>query len=58
LLTVGGDRFARIFSVTRSEPTRRLNNVVLINSAVFSHDGKLVATGGSDLLVRTWDVSS
>jgi len=58
LLTVGGDRFARIFSVTGSQPTRRLNNVVLINSAVFSHDGRLVATGGSDLLVRTWDVNT
>jgi WD40 repeat protein len=58
LLTVGGDRFARIFSVTRSEATRRLNNVVLVNSAVFSHDGKLVATGGSDLVVRTWDLGT
>jgi WD40 repeat protein len=56
LLTVGGDRFARIFSVAGPDtPLLRLNNVVLINSAHFSHDGKLVATGGSDLIVRTWN---
>jgi WD40 repeat protein len=56
LLTVGGDRFARIFSVAGPDtPLLRLNNLVLINSAHFSHDGKLVATGGSDLTVRTWN---
>jgi WD40 repeat protein len=55
LLTVGGDRFARIFSVAGPDSPLRLNNVVLVGSARFSHDGKLVATGGSDLFVRTWD---
>ena len=56
LLTVGGDRFARIFSVAGPDtPLQQLNNIVLINSAHFSHDGKLVATGGSDLIVRTWN---
>jgi WD40 repeat protein len=56
LLTVGGDRFARIFSVAGPDtPLLRLNNIVLINTARFSHDGKLVATGGSDLIVRTWN---
>jgi WD40 repeat protein len=55
LLTVGGDRFARLFGVAGPDtPLLQLNNVVLINSAHFSHDGKLVATGGSDLIVRTW----
>jgi WD40 repeat protein len=55
LLTVGGDRFARIFSVAGPDSPLRLNNEVLVGSAQFSHDGKLVATGGSDLFVRTWD---
>jgi WD40 repeat protein len=55
LLTVGGDRFARIFTVGGPDSPLRLNNVVLVNSARFSHDGKLVATGGSDLIVRTWN---
>jgi WD40 repeat protein len=55
LLTVGGDRFARIFSIAGPDAPLRLNNVVLVNSARFSHDGKVVATGGSDLIVRTWN---
>ena len=55
LLTVGGDRFARIFTIGGPDSPLLLNNVVLVNSARFSHDGKLVATGGSDLIVRTWN---
>jgi WD40 repeat protein len=55
VLTVGGDRFARIFTVGGPDTPLRLNNVVLINSARFSHNGKIVATGGSDLIVRTWN---
>ena len=55
LLTVGGDRYARIFTIGGPDSPLLLNNVVLVNSARFSHDGKLVATGGSDLIVRTWD---
>jgi WD40 repeat protein len=55
LLTVGGDRFARIFTIGGPDSPLLLNNVVLVNSARFSNDGKIVATGGSDLLVRTWN---
>ncbi len=55
LLTVGGDKFARIFTIGGPDSPLRLNNVVLVNSARWSHDGKLVATGGSDLFVRTWN---
>jgi WD40 repeat protein len=62
LLTVGGDRFARIFQLTGVEE-RRLNHVTLINAARFSHDGKLVVTGGAavtggESVVRIWDAAT
>jgi WD40 repeat protein len=62
LLTVGGDRFARIFHLTGVEE-RRLNHVTLVNAARFSHDGKLVVTGGAavtggESVVRIWDAAT
>jgi len=58
LLTVGGDRFARVYDLTRRELAMSVNNTVLVNSARFSHDGTLIATAGSDLFVRMWDAST
>jgi WD40 repeat protein len=58
LLTVGGDRFARVFDVEQHRLALALNNVVLLNSAQFSRNGQLVATAGGDLFVRMWDAYS
>jgi WD40 repeat protein len=56
LLTVGGNRFARVFDVARGEELYALDNEALLNVASFSHDGKLIATGGAndDSRVRIW----
>jgi WD40 repeat protein len=60
MLTVGGNRFARVFDITRGTEVFAdgLNNVVLINSAIFSHDGKLIATAGAGEEVRLWNAST
>jgi WD40 repeat protein len=60
LLTVGGNRFARVFDVIRHVELfpGQLNNVVLVNTARFSHDGKLIATAGASESVRIWDAAN
>jgi WD40 repeat protein len=58
LLTVGGDRFARVYDLTSRDLAMSVNNTVLINSARFSHDGTLIATAGADLFVRIWNAST
>lgn len=60
LLTVGGNRFARVFDVIRHVELfpGKLNNVALVNSARFSHDGKLIATAGGSETVRIWDATN
>jgi WD40 repeat protein len=59
LLTVGGDRFARVYDVAKHELAMPpINNTVLANTAHFSHNGKLIATAGADMFVRIWDASS
>jgi WD40 repeat protein len=57
LLTVGGNRFARVFDIARHTEVFApgLNNIVLVNVARFSHNGKLIATAGSNNDVRLWD---
>jgi WD40 repeat protein len=60
LLTVGGNRFARLFDVVRHEELlrERFNNGTLVNRARFSHDGKLIATAGASEEVRVWNAST
>ena len=60
LVTVGGNRFARVFDVTRQSEVfpGGLNNIQLVNSARFSHGGKLIATAGAGEQVRVWDAST
>jgi WD40 repeat protein len=61
LLTVAGDRFARVFDVRRGRRLLALDNTVSLRSARFSHDGRLIATGGrggADRLVRMWNADS
>jgi WD40 repeat protein len=58
LLTVGGDRFARVFDVAGREPVTALDNTTVVNAARFSHGGDLVATGGSGIFVRIWNAST
>src|SRR2546430_2265153 len=58
LLTVGGDRFARVFDVSRREEVMELDHTALVNRARFSHHGTLIATVGSGTFARIWDASS
>jgi WD40 repeat protein len=55
LLTVGGNRFVRVFDVARRTELFALNNVALVNTARFSHDGNLIATAGAIEAVRLWN---
>jgi WD40 repeat protein len=55
LLTVGGDRFARVFDIDHPErEPMLLNHRDPVNAARFSHDGKLIATAGANNFVRIW----
>ena len=54
LLTVGGNRFARVFDVAHHTELFALNNVGVVNAARFSHNGKLIATAGGIEAVRIW----
>jgi WD40 repeat protein/flagellar biosynthesis GTPase FlhF len=61
LLTVGGDRLARVFDIARKKLDLSLNNTTLVSAAVFSHDGRLIATGSganTDPLIRVWNSSN
>jgi WD40 repeat protein len=60
ILTVGGNKFARVFDVARHEEVfpGGLNHLALVKSARFSHDGKLIATAGSSHFVRVWDAAT
>jgi WD40 repeat protein len=58
LLTVGGNRFVRVFDVERHTELFALNNVALVNSARFSHDGNLIATAGAIESVRLWNAKT
>jgi WD40 repeat protein len=58
LLTVGGDRFARVFDVLRHTELFALNNVALVNAARFSHNGRLIATAGASEFLRIWNAET
>ena len=55
LLTVGSDRYARVFDVATHEKIRELDQGFLVTVARFSHDGSLIATAGGGETVRIWD---
>jgi WD40 repeat protein len=58
LLTVGGNRFARVFDVLRRTELFALNNIALVNAARFSHNGRLIATAGASEFLRTWNAQT
>jgi WD40 repeat protein len=59
LVTVGGDRFARLFEVSRPEKDPiLLNHRDQVNTARFSNSGDMIATGGANNFVRIWDAST
>jgi WD40 repeat protein len=58
LLTVAVNRFARVFDVARHEQVFRLDHGTVVNVARFSHDGRLIATGGNNEFVRIWNASN
>jgi len=58
LLTVGGNRFVRVFDVLRHTQLFVLDNVALVNTARFSHNGNLIATAGATEAVRLWNAKT
>src|SRR5262249_20743584 len=61
LLTVGGDRFTRVYDVDTHERLLMLNNIAVVNTDTFSPNGKMIAvgTGGTaDPIVRVWNATT
>jgi WD40 repeat protein len=54
VVTVGHDRFARMYSVATGRLVHRLPQKALVHCAVFRPDGSLIATCGHEGVVRLW----
>ena len=52
------DNTAKIWDIAKDKSTITLTATAPINCVSFSPDGKSIATGASDFLIKTWNTAS
>jgi WD40 repeat protein len=57
LHTRGNDLTARIWNTETGREMKQMTHTSMVNSAIFSSDGKKVVTASHDGIARIWDLT-
>lgn len=58
LLSVGVDKSARVFELSKAEETARIGHAKSARSVAVSRDGRLIISGSDDTTAKIWDLAT